>query len=180
MSLRPDIVDVPVLNALRIAVVLLKSGPQEGQIAVVVEIIDHNRVCLSYCKSKLLAHGARFYRLSSTAPPLVFPAKPSPTVTSASLLSSCHPFPVVPAPESFASIWRRTVRWRSGRSRRGHKNGRLSRSGGRSTTSSVSSSCSRRRRGEIRSARPLLRHLHESGLVTLLKPYTGICAFRTT
>lgn len=27
-----------------IAVVLLKSGPQEGHIAVIAEIIDHNRV----------------------------------------------------------------------------------------------------------------------------------------
>ena len=29
-----------------VSVVLLKSGPQEGQIAVIAEVIDHNRVCL--------------------------------------------------------------------------------------------------------------------------------------
>ncbi|TBU37269.1 60S ribosomal protein L14, partial [Dichomitus squalens] len=31
-------------------VVLLKSGPQEGQIAVIAEIIDHNRACC-YCQA---------------------------------------------------------------------------------------------------------------------------------
>ena len=33
-----------VLTRLLVSVVLLKSGPQEGQIAVIAEIIDHNRV----------------------------------------------------------------------------------------------------------------------------------------
>ena len=42
-----------VTSCARPVVVLLKSGPHEGQIAVIAEIIDHNRVCIGSLESVL-------------------------------------------------------------------------------------------------------------------------------
>jgi hypothetical protein len=140
-------------------VVLINSGPSAGKIAVIAEIIDHNRV--RPCEStRLRLNLTRLTsRQSSTARQLAFPARPSPTATLPSLPSLSRRSLALPVRPRSNPPSRRQALSRSGRSRRGLKSAQPPLHARVSPTSGGSASCSRRSSvGTLSASRSRKRH----------------------